>query len=87
MALLVTAVTLLAPTVASACPICFGLEQGSDEAVSLNWAVFTLLGVTGGVLSGFVGFIFHLLKRSRQALGADDVLASRMPHDGTGGRS
>ena len=35
----------------------------------MNWAVFTLLGVTGGVLSGFIGFIFHLIKRSRQALG------------------
>jgi len=30
-----------------------------------------MLGVTGGVLSGFIGFIFHLIKRSRQALGQD----------------
>ena len=64
-------VLFFAPAVAWACPICFGLETGSDEARSLNWAVFTLLGVTGGVLSGFVGFIFHLVKRSRQALGAE----------------
>lgn len=68
----VTAAWLLTPAVTWACPICFGLETGSDEAQSLNWAVFTLLGVTGSVLSGFVGFIFHLVKRSRQALGQPD---------------
>ena len=68
---LTAALLVLAPAVAAACPICFGGDPGSDEARSLNWAVFTLLGVTGGVLSGFVGFMFHLLKRSRQALGSD----------------
>ena len=66
-----TLLLFFAPAVAWACPICFGLETGSDEARSLNWAVFTLLGVTGGVLSGFVGFILHLVKRSRQALAHD----------------
>ena len=59
----------LAPSVALACPICFGGDPDSQLAQSVNWAVFLLLGVTGGVLSGFVGFIFHLIKRSRQALG------------------
>ena len=39
----------------------------------MNWAVFTLLGITGGVLSGFVAFIFHLLKRSRQVLGNEET--------------
>ena len=70
-----------------ACPICFGLETGSDEAVSLNWAVFTLLGVTGGVLSGFVAFIFHLLKRSRQALGNEGAFDSQVQHVGSKGRA
>jgi hypothetical protein len=68
---LTAALLVLAPAVAAACPICFGADPASDEARSLNWAVFTLLGVTGSVLSGFVGFMFHLLKRSRQALGSD----------------
>ena len=72
-ATIAAAVVTLAPAVAWACPICFGGDPDSVEAQSLNWAVFTLLGVTGGVLSGFVGFIFHLLKRSRQALGNDDA--------------
>ena len=71
-AAIAAAVVTLAPAVAWACPICFGADPDSAEAQSLNWAVFTLLGVTGGVLSGFVGFIFHLLKRSRQALGNEN---------------
>jgi hypothetical protein len=60
---------MLTPADASACPICFGGDPDSQLAQSVNWAVFALLGVTGGVLSGFVGFIFHLIKRSRMALG------------------
>lgn len=79
--------TIFTPAVTWACPICFGLETGSDEAVSLNWAVFTLLGVTGGVLSGFVAFIFHLLKRSRQALGNEDAFHSQAQHISSKGRA
>jgi len=60
---------LLATGEALACPICFGGDPDSDIARGMNWAVFMLLGVTGGVLTGFIGFIFHLIKRSRQALG------------------
>jgi len=60
---------VLTPTESAACPICFGADPDSQIAQSMNWAVFTLLGVTGGVLSGFVGFIFYLIKRSRIALG------------------
>jgi hypothetical protein len=65
------ALVALIPGEAWACPICFGGDPDSQIAQSMNWAVFTLLGVTGGVLSGFVGFILHLVKRSRQALGQD----------------
>ena len=63
---------LLAAGEALACPICFGGDPDSDIARGMNWAVFMLLGVTGGVLTGFVGFIFHLIKRSRQALGQQE---------------
>ena len=63
-----TVLLVLTPSVSHACPICFG-DPDSPLAQGANWAVFTLLGITGGVLSGFVGFIFHLMKRSRQALG------------------
>ena len=67
--LLVPAGLVLAAGDALACPICFGGDPDSQLAQGMNWAVFLLLGVTGGVLTGFVGFIFHLIKRSRQALG------------------
>ena len=49
----------------------FPLYRTDGTGRSVNWAVLTLLGVTGGVLSGFIGFFVHLLKRSRQALGND----------------
>ena len=68
-AIVMLCLVMLAPSVALACPICFGGDPDSQLAQSVNWAVFLLLGVTAGVLSGFVGFIFHLIKRSRQALG------------------
>jgi hypothetical protein len=64
-----TCTVVIIPREALACPICFGGDPDSQLAQSLNWAVFLLLGVTGGVLSGFVGFIFYLIRRSRQALG------------------
>lgn len=69
MSIVILGALLVAPGVALACPICFGGDPDSQLAQSVNWAVFLLLGVTGSVLSGFVGFIFHLIKRSRQALG------------------
>ncbi len=69
--LLASAMVALAPSRSLACPICFGGDPDSQLAQGMNWAVFTLLGITGVVLGGFVGFMFHLLKRSRQALGQE----------------
>lgn len=63
-------VTLL-PSDSLACPICFGGDPDSQLGQSVNWAIFTMLGVTGGVLGGFIGFILRLVKRSRPALGHD----------------
>ena len=71
------AVLVLTPSESLACPICFG-DPDSPAVQGATWAVVTLLGVTGGVLSGFVGFIFHLMKRSRQALGHESEM---LEHD------
>ena len=71
------AVLVLTPSESLACPICFG-DLDSPAVQGATWAVVTLLGVTGGVLSGFVGFIFHLMKRSRQALGHESEM---LEHD------
>ena len=68
---LAAAAVVVTPGEASACPICFGNDPNSEIGPAMNWAVFALLGVTGGVLSGFIGFIFHLIKRSRMALGQE----------------
>lgn len=68
-ALLALAGLTLAPGEAAACPICFGGDPDSQLAQGMNWAVFTLLGVTGGVLTGFAGFILHLVRHSRRAAG------------------
>ena len=78
---------VLAPAIVQACPICFGVDPDSATGRSVNWAVFTLLGVTGGVLSGFVGFFFHLLKRSRQALGNDAAFDAAVRRGQPGGES
>ncbi len=69
--LFASALVVLVPTDSLGCPICFGADPDSQIGQSVNWAVFALLGITGGVLSGFVGFMLHLVKRSRQALGQD----------------
>ena len=79
----VTAVLLvLMPSESLACPICFG-DPDSPIVQGANWGVFTLLGVTGGVLSGFVGFFFHLMKRSRQALGHESELSDGSHGEGS----
>ena len=76
------ALVALTPSESLACPICFG-DPDSPAAQGTSWAVVTLLGITGGVLSGFVGFIFHLMKRSRQALGHESELSDGS-HDSEG---
>jgi len=81
MVLTAFALVMLLPSELLACPICFGGDPDSQLGQSVNWAVFTMLGVTGGVLSGFIGFILHLVKRSRQALG-HDIDTDRSPESG-----
>ena len=78
---------VLAPAIAWACPICFGADPDSATGRSVNWAVFTLLGVTGGVLSGVGACFFHLLKRSRQALGNDAAFETAVRRGRPGGES
>jgi hypothetical protein len=54
---------MLLPGAVHACSVCFG-KSDSDLAKGFNWGVFTLLGVVGFVLSGFVAFFIYLAKRS-----------------------
>ena len=71
----VTAVLVLTPSESLACPTCSFGDPDSPVVQGTSWMVVTLLGVTGGVFSGFVGFFFHLMKRSRQTLGHESELS------------
>ncbi len=48
---------------AFSCPVCFGALD--DPATNgMNFAIITLLGVTGSVLAGFISFFLRLRKLS-----------------------
>lgn len=51
---------------AYSCPVCFGALD--DPATNgMNVAIFTLLGVTGSVLAGFIAFFLRLKRLARAA--------------------
>ena len=58
-------IALNIPQLVSACSVCYGINADSPIAQGMNMAIITLLGVTGGVLSGFAGFIYYLWNRGR----------------------
>ncbi len=72
------AVTLAAPRVSWACPVCFG-DPNSPMAIGASWGILLLLWITAGMLSAFAGFFLYLMKRSRMALGGERVELSRSP--------
>ena len=59
---------------ASACAVCF---TPADPAIteSLNAGILVLLGVTAGVLAGFVRFILSLMRRARNTGPVGEPLA------------
>ena len=59
---------ILAPGYAWACPNCVSVAD-SPMVRGTSWAVFALLGITGGVLCAFAVFFIYLFKRSRRMLG------------------
>ena len=64
---LALALVVLMPRESLACPICFGgIDPDSQIGQGMNWAVFTLLGVTGGGAQ----WVCRFHPASRQALAA-----------------
>jgi hypothetical protein len=62
--LAVSILVILSQHVALACPVCFGALD--DPATNgLNYAIFTLLGVTGSILAVFFSFVLRLRRLSR----------------------
>ncbi len=55
---------LLAPTIASACPVCFG-AAGSSASKAASNGIFFLLGVIGFVQVGFIAMFIGFWRRAR----------------------
>jgi len=61
---MVAVALMIATQAAPACPSCYG-EPDSQVTHGMNMAIVSLLGITGGVLAGFIAFFVHLRKRAR----------------------
>ncbi|MER3523149.1 MAG: hypothetical protein C4326_03570 [Ignavibacteria bacterium] len=48
---------------ALACPTCYGAPD-SPQTEAMQWAILSLLGITGSVLAGMTAFFIYLRKRS-----------------------
>ena len=68
--LLSLALVVLIMNVASTCPVCYG-ETDVHTASAVNAAIYSLLIVTGTVLSFFSSLIVYLRKRLRLSSTAD----------------
>jgi len=55
---------VLSPLPSPACPVCYGASDTQTSA-GITAAVFSLLGVTGAVLAGFVSLFVRMRNRVR----------------------
>jgi hypothetical protein len=62
--ILIAALMILAPIVASACPVCYGNAQTPLTKGASNGILF-LLGIVGSVQVGFVALFFSFWKRAK----------------------
>jgi hypothetical protein len=76
-----TVTTLLAPRIASACPVCFGATDGAMMQGS-SMGIFALLVVTVGMLAAFGGFFVHLARREASVHGHVDATPSAPAESG-----
>jgi hypothetical protein len=63
--ILVSFLVFLIPETVQACATCFG-DPSAPASQGLNWAILTLLGVTGGVLGGLIGTIISIGKKTKK---------------------
>ena len=64
---LLTGTWLVVPDLARACSTCFGAPD-DPAVIGIKVAMFSMLGVTGGVLGGFASFMIYLHRRSKAML-------------------
>jgi heme/copper-type cytochrome/quinol oxidase subunit 2 len=57
-----------------ACATCFGAPD-SSMTQGMNMAIFTLLGVTGVVLGGFIWMIVYLVRRARRYQATEEIIS------------
>ena len=60
---LATALLVLAPRAALACPVCFG-QNDSPMAAGMNYGIFLMLGVIVGLWVAFASFFIYLKRRA-----------------------
>ncbi len=58
-------ILLFIPETADACATCFG-DPNAPAAQGMNWAILTLLGVTGGVLGAVIATIISIGKKTKK---------------------
>lgn len=61
---LVAVLVFVAPRVALACPVCFG-ENDSPLALGINYGIFAMLVIIGGLWVAFGSFFIYLRRRAR----------------------
>jgi len=57
-----------------ACQVCFG-PPNSPQTQGVQVLIFTMLGVTGVVLGGFVWMIVYLVRRARRYQAAEEIIS------------
>ena len=57
-------ILLFVPETVDACATCFG-DPTAPASQGMNWAIITLLGVTGGVLGGIISTIISIGKKNK----------------------
>ena len=62
--LLIAILVLLIPDSVSACATCYGTSDAPATA-GMNWAIITLLGVTGVVLGGVIKAIISIGNKTK----------------------
>ena len=55
----------MAPDIISACATCYGAPD-AQATMGMNWAIITLLGVTGGVMGGVIKTIISIWKKTKK---------------------
>ena len=70
----------LLPAKALACAACYGASD-SPLAQGMNWGILTLLGVVGTVLTCFLAFFVHIVRKSEAATAAAETLGSTAAAD------